>query len=225
MNLEKFENLEKEKKERILESAMTEFNIHGYVGASTNNIVKNAEISKGSLFNYFENKDKLFMYIFSYNIEKVVRNFEENKDVLIKLNLIEAYKFFISVNIKFFTENPKVFQFLAKAITNSPEPIKILLQKRKREMQGFVINSIIKNVENSYFRENIDKEKVEFLILTLLDTLSNKYIEKYKGDLELLKADSENRDKEIEDYIDLIKFGILRSGEKWRSYFYFGFWQ
>lgn len=214
MNLEKFENLEKEKKERILESAMTEFNIHGYVGASTNNIVKNAEISKGSLFNYFENKDKLFMYIFSYNIEKVVRNFEENKDVLIKLNLIEAYKFFISVNIKFFTENPKVFQFLAKAITNSPEPIKILLQKRKREMQGFVINSIIKNVENSYFRENIDKEKVEFLILTLLDTLSNKYIEKYKGDLELLKADSENRDKEIEGYIDLIKFGILRSGEK-----------
>lgn len=214
MNLEKFENLEKEKKERILESAMTEFNIHGYVGASTNNIVKNAEISKGSLFNYFENKDKLFMYIFSYNIEKVVRNFEENKDVLIKLNLIEAYKFFISVNIKFFTENPKVFQFLAKAMTNSPEPIKILLQKRKREMQGFVINSIIKNVENSYFRENIDKEKVEFLILTLLDTLSNKYIEKYKGDLELLKADSENRDKEIEGYIDLIKFGILRSGEK-----------
>ena len=63
MNLEKFDNLEKEKKERILESAMAEFNIHGYTGASTNNIVKNAEISKGSLFNYFENKDKDFPLI------------------------------------------------------------------------------------------------------------------------------------------------------------------
>lgn len=218
MNLEKFDNLEKEKKERILESAMSEFNIHGYGGASTNNIVKNAEISKGSLFNYFENKDKLFMYIFNYNINKVAKNFEENKDKLIKLNLIEGYKFFISVNIKFFTENPRVSQFLAKAMTNSPEPIKILLQKKKREMQGFVINSIIKNVEDSYFRENVDKEKVEFLILTLLDTLSNKYIEKYKGDLELLKADNENRDKEIEAYIDLIKFGILRSDVKWKNY-------
>lgn len=54
-------------------------------------------------------------------------------------------------------------------------------------MQGFVINSIIKNVEDSHFRENVDKEKVEFLILTLLDTLSNKYIEKYKGDQNFLR--------------------------------------
>jgi TetR/AcrR family transcriptional regulator len=154
------------------------------------------------------------MYLFKYNIEKVARNFEENKDVLIKLNLIETYNFFISTNIEFFTKNPEVYLFLSQAMINSPEPIKILLQKKKREMQGFVINSIIKNIETSYFRENVDKEKVEFLILTLLDTLSNKYIEKYKGDLELLKADTENRNKEIEGYIDLIKFGILRREEK-----------
>lgn len=214
MNLEKFENLEKEKKERVLEAAMDEFNIHGYGGASTNNIVKNANISKGSLFNYFENKDKLFMYLFKYNINKVTENFERNKEEIIKFDLLEAYKFFITTNIEFFTKNPRVFKFLAMAITNSPDSIKILLQRKKREIQGFVISSIINNVENSYFRENIDKEKVAFLILTLLDTLSNKYIEKYKGDLQLLKADSENRDKEIEEYIDLIKFGVLRSEEK-----------
>jgi len=210
MNLEKFENLDKDKKQRIIDAAVEEFNLHGYTGASTNNIVKNAEISKGSLFNYFENKDNLFKYLFKVNIEKLVWNFEKNRNHIMNLTLIEAYKMFISMNIQFFTENPKVFQFLAKAMTTSPEPIRTELQRKKREIQSFVVNNIIRSVDISYFRESLDKEKVAFMILTLLDTLSNKYIEKYSGNIELLMNDSDNRNKEIEEYIDLIKYGILR---------------
>lgn len=210
MNLEKFENLDEDKKQRIIDAAVEEFNLHGYVGASTNNIVKNAEISKGSLFNYFENKENLFKYLFKYNIEMLLGNFQKNRNKLEKSTLIEAYKLFISANIEFFTENPTVFKFLAKAMTTSPEPIRTEFQKKKREIQSFVVNSVIQNADKLSFRDNIDKEKIAFMILTLLDTLSNRYIEKYSGDVEILKQDSENRDKEIEEYIDLIKYGILR---------------
>jgi hypothetical protein len=48
----------------------------------------------------------------------------------------------------------------------------------------------------------------------LLDSLSNKYIEKYNGNIELLISSTEERKKEIIEYIDLIKYGILKREEK-----------
>lgn len=46
----KFINLEAEKRERIINAALKEFAQKGYDKASTNEIIKEAGISKGSLF-------------------------------------------------------------------------------------------------------------------------------------------------------------------------------
>jgi len=54
-------NLDPDKKERILIAAYKEFADKGYKNASTNTIVKEADISKGMLFYYFESKKQLFM--------------------------------------------------------------------------------------------------------------------------------------------------------------------
>lgn len=214
MNLEKFESLDKEKKDRIIDAAINEFIKEGFSGASTNIIVKNAEISKGALFNYFENKENLFMYIFNDNIQKVGLNFQSQKRNMENFEIIEGIKCFINANIAFFTKNPKVFQFLAKSITDSPENIRVNLLKTKRELQGNVIKYLINNTKDEYFRQGIMKEQAEYFVLTLLDTLSNKYIEKYKGNIELLINETKEREKEIEIYIDLLKFGIWNREEK-----------
>lgn len=52
----KFLNLNPEKQDRILNAALKEFAQKGYQNASTNEIVKEAGISKGLLFHYFNNK-------------------------------------------------------------------------------------------------------------------------------------------------------------------------
>ncbi len=49
-------NLPPEKRNRVLAVATAEFVAHGYTDASLNRIANQAEIAKGSLFQYFENK-------------------------------------------------------------------------------------------------------------------------------------------------------------------------
>ena len=49
--------------------ALREFAENGFEKASTNEIVKKANISKGSLFNYFNSKKELYLYLFNYSIE------------------------------------------------------------------------------------------------------------------------------------------------------------
>ena len=58
-----FFNLPIEKKERIINAAKSEFVEYSFNDASINRIIKNAEISRGSFYMYFENKEDLFLYI------------------------------------------------------------------------------------------------------------------------------------------------------------------
>ena len=55
-----FNELDKSKQDKIIESAIKEFAEYGYEEGSTNRIVKDCGISKGSLFKYFENKEELY---------------------------------------------------------------------------------------------------------------------------------------------------------------------
>lgn len=57
-----------EKQARIINAAMKEFVKSGYDKASTNKIVKEANISKGSLFNYFHSKKELYLYLIEYGV-------------------------------------------------------------------------------------------------------------------------------------------------------------
>ncbi len=59
-----FSNLPPEKQEKIVDAAVREFARHGYKKASINTIVRDAGIAKGSLYQYFHNKEELFVFIF-----------------------------------------------------------------------------------------------------------------------------------------------------------------
>ena len=51
---EKFFDLKKEKQDRMINAALKAFAVNGYKRASTDEIVKDAGISKGLLFHYFD---------------------------------------------------------------------------------------------------------------------------------------------------------------------------
>ena len=79
MPSETFKNLDENKKQRLIKAAIEEFSRVSFSEASINNIINNANISRGSFYMYFENKDDLFKYILNFHKQK----FNE----LIKINL------------------------------------------------------------------------------------------------------------------------------------------
>ena len=64
MSTERFEKLPEDKKKRILEAAREEFARVPFEEASINQIIKNAGISRGSFYTYFEDKNDLLKYVF-----------------------------------------------------------------------------------------------------------------------------------------------------------------
>ena len=72
---EQNEEIRKEKKQVILDAALKLFAEKGYAATSTNDIIKEANISKGLLYNYFESKEEL--------LKTVVVNFANEMDEML----------------------------------------------------------------------------------------------------------------------------------------------
>ncbi len=63
---EKFFDLKKEKQDRMINAGLQIFALNGYRHASTDEIVKEAGISKGLLFHYFGSKAGYYAFLYDY---------------------------------------------------------------------------------------------------------------------------------------------------------------
>ncbi len=109
--MEKFENLNPEKQQKILNSALSEFAEHGYEQASTNRIVKQAGIGKGMLFYYFKNKKDLYEYLIEYSLDFFLTKYLYLVDIEEK-DFIKRLKGAAQIKMTAKLENEHVFDFM-----------------------------------------------------------------------------------------------------------------
>lgn len=87
-----FDNIPEEKRRRIIEAATMEFAKKGYHDASISSIAAKAQISVGSVYKYFENKQDLFLTIVAHSISRMEDLLTDlaraDEDVIIKVEKI-----------------------------------------------------------------------------------------------------------------------------------------
>ena len=88
---DKFFDLKQEKQDRMINAALKIFSRKGYKHASTDDIVKEAGISKGLLFHYFGSKIGLYNFLFDYSarfmlleLSREIKRSETNYFALVK---------------------------------------------------------------------------------------------------------------------------------------------
>ena len=72
----KFFDLKQEKQDRMVNAALKIFALNGYSHASTDDIVKEAHISKGLLFHYFDSKIGVYSFIYDYSVRFISWNYQ-----------------------------------------------------------------------------------------------------------------------------------------------------
>ncbi len=77
MPSERFLKLSEEKQKRILEAAVNEFARVPFENVSINQIIRDADISRGSFYTYFEDKRDLLGYIFQCNGRQMFASLRE----------------------------------------------------------------------------------------------------------------------------------------------------
>jgi TetR/AcrR family transcriptional regulator len=89
---ELFLRIPEEKRDRILQSSIKEFASRGFDNANTNDIAREAKISVGSLYKYFDNKEDLFLTTVKFGSvvlkEKLDAVMLGDEDILVKVEKI-----------------------------------------------------------------------------------------------------------------------------------------
>lgn len=208
----KFENLTEDKKRRIIDTCIEEFAAHGYKNASTNNIVRQAEISKGLLFHYFGSKKGLYLYVLDYVIQylmelTVARMTDLPGDFFdrtMKIGLIKLQTAY---------EYPLEYRFVVNAFAHPPEQLKEETQARYNKMYTEGLPILFKDIDTSNFRPGIDPAKAIEVITFALEGVSNKYIKSLQNrPVDEIMAEMESINQEYFEYVEILKNGIVGQG-------------
>ncbi len=168
--LKTFTNLPLSKQEKITSSAIREFSEKGYHGASINAMVREIGIAKGSIYRYFEDKENLFLYVFSDSMDKVkqylknVRSQTEDQPVQVRLEKT------LEAGVRFIEEHPSVYRLYVTFLHDESMPLRSdLLSVIRRQSIEFIISLLDTARSRGELKQNIDLDKAGFIIDAVMD--------------------------------------------------------
>ncbi|MCL6457944.1 MAG: TetR/AcrR family transcriptional regulator [Gorillibacterium sp.] len=204
----KFLNISTEKQERVLNAAMKEFAQKGYDLASTNEMIKDAEISKGLLFHYFKNKKQLFLYLYDYCADLTLKETYEKLDLSVT-DIFSRIEQMAKFKMQILGKHPDMFCFFETAYMETSGEVKKELDQRNKELIDDSTIKIFEGINTSKFKEGIDIEKAINLIIWTLEGFGKSELAKAKA-LSAEPIDYEAMFAKSDVYINLLKQCIYK---------------
>jgi len=192
---EAFDKIPEEKRKRILDAATDEFANYGFENTSIQQIAKRAEISVGSVYKYFENKDELFAMVVKENLtlleELLLHHSSSNEDVIVKAEKV------LKELLKFSKKHPQLIKLYCAITTGNNTEFSRLLAQRVESISAKVYTEVIEKAQSTGdVRKDIDPKFFAFLLdnvfmMLQFSTSCDYYKERFKV---YLGEDVENKD-------------------------------
>jgi len=158
----KFFDLKKEKQDRMINAALKLFALQGYRHASTDDIVKEAAISKGLLFHYFKSKLGVYTFIYDYSVRYMNLELKSNvdpneKDMFTLLKQVEC------AHMHALWGYPYMQQFLNRSMSEDvSEALLAIEEKRNILMETY--DAINGQMDFSMLPAGLDGEKLRKML-------------------------------------------------------------
>ncbi|MDO9536149.1 MAG: TetR/AcrR family transcriptional regulator [Bacillota bacterium] len=197
-----FFNLTEEKKKRIFNAAILEFSTRRFSEASINQIVKNADISRGSFYQYFNDKEDIYLYIITELGKEKLELFEEALNLNTDLDFFESYLHIVNIGLEWARRRP---DYTRIGMLMEIDDSKFIAKLRIMASQGYEM--LRKLIERDQKRGLIKPETDPDLIVDLVYTLNIHFLKEYLSDDLCNLENMVNKTREI---LKIIKEGIAQ---------------
>lgn len=194
---ELFDKIPEAKRKRILDAATDEFATYGFENTSIQQIAKRAEISVGSVYKYFENKEELFAMVVKENLslleELLLHHSSSDEDIMIKAESV------LKELLKFSKKHPQLIKLYCAITTGSNVEFSRMLAERIASISAKIYTDVIKKAQQTGdVRSDVDPRVFAFLldnIFTMLQfSISCDY---YKARLKVYIGENEEAQDEL----------------------------
>lgn len=201
---DRLSTLDENKRIKIINSAMEEFSRNTYQKASTNRIVEKAGISKGSLFNYFKSKKRLYEYLEIFTIRAIADAVLEKMDWE-EPDILKRIKDIVIIKLRVCRKYPYLIGFSKRIYENkSMDDLKAIYEE-------FVPNIYEKvyyeNIDFSLFKEDIEICKTMNILIWTFEKMGEDFLKRIESG-ERVKTDAISA--EVDGYMEVLRIGFYR---------------
>lgn len=164
-----FFNLPQEKRATIFNAAVEEFAEYGLENASTNRIVKNSGIAKGSFYQYFEDKQDVFMYLLSVVEQEEMEFFKGKHPPDQNMDTFQYFRWMVKTGMEFGLAHPRVIQAAWRVLLGDG----LYYGKNFAEYRQKTTQALTTMIEQAIERGEVDPSVDVELAVMIMETWSN----------------------------------------------------
>ena len=207
-------NLSREKqneisKEKILRASLNEFGKKDYLIASTNNICKDNNISKGLLFHYYQNKDELFLLCVKSCFNDL-SNYIKNNITYYEGDPRKSLDLYMKRRWEFFQDNAYYKQIFINATFNPPSHLVKEISILKKDVDEANKEFLLKCINSCNLKDNVTPDKVVDIILDLINHLHTKFMNRSMIDESDTSQVLNEWVEEFSTIFEMLMFGIIK---------------
>ena len=202
----KKEKLIAKRKNQIIKAAVKEFSNRGFHETEMEDIAKTAGVSKGTLYNYFDSKNDLFLSTIDWGLSgligKVYESLQEINDPVLKLErALEVY-------LNYLRKNKSLFKILYRYKDVFREDMRTKFGKR-HTAHFFLLEDILnEGIKKGVFRQFDAKSASLALAGGIMHSLM-------QGELEL--KDKRSVTEQTKQFKDLVFYGIIKRDKEQKT--------
>lgn len=210
-----FQQLDPKKQRRIFSAALTEFARSGYHGASVNTIVERLGIAKGSIFNYFSDKEGLFLFVFEEALRKVKDHLKGLLAATRDQDLFTRLESSLLGGVAFIRSHPRIFQlYLRVHYESGPRRRREIIRSVRAYGVKYLTILLTDAKARGEIPEDLDITRAAFFLDAVLERFLQAYgVAHVDAGLGLFKAD----DKEVRVWartvVSFLRSGLLGGGK------------
>ena len=200
-----FDNIPKEKRDKILSVALKEFASNGFESTNINTIAKNSGVSVGAMYKYFESKSDLFLTTVNQGIQTLESTLNsiasDDDDVMLKLEKL------IRAAVDYSKSQSDLIKLYLEITTESnAELIHEIVRKTETVSAKVYIDTIKEGQKTGEIRKDIPPEIAAFLLDNIIMIIQFSYSCDYYGERYKIFAGNDILDRDEEAIQSFLKF-------------------
>jgi len=207
-----FLNLPEEKRETIMNAAVEEFAEYGLENASTNRIVKNSGIAKGSFYQYFEDKQDVFMHLLDVVEQKELEFFKSVHPPNGNMDTFQYYRWMVKIGMEFGLAHPRMIQAAWRVLLGEGFYYGThLADYRKKTTQGLTM-MIKQAMQRGEVDPSIDVELADMVMETWSNAITNYVLKEGLKQKDVLKwMRSKKTQETIDKLLYVMEYGLRKT--------------
>ena len=215
-----FLNLPEEKRQVIINAAIDEFADFGYEASSINRIVANSGISKGSFYQYFEDKMDVFKYLMDVIAKEKEEYYKGKHPPSTNLDTFDYFRWLVKTGTEFNTSNPRLVQAISRVLlADGLYYGKDLAEYHKMSTDGFTM--MIKHaMTNGEVDPSVDVDLAVMVMDTWSNAISTYILNEGMKHKDILKwVRSAKTQEKIDKLLYVMEYGLRKTESEFEKHF------